>query len=302
MHQFYMNNNGIAEGPYSAHEILSMNLPLETMILDSESGEWHPLSDYNMEAYAIQGTDEAEEFLLNSAPHNGENTLGNDQINEASVSDDYQQYIDSLYKYTAEQMIRKNVSNEDMFRDLVQQGVPVEIAKTIVDNMAEEIRKHENEKAGKDVGLGILSLVIGLIVTAASYSSASAGGSYVIATGAIIYGIIQMFRGIFGFRSKKVLDNDVSKYLNKSQVVTVSQNYSSDVLRNHGDIYEIISKIEKMLEKDDVLKTLNIQYSREGGENTFTVTEDSIQFHLNSRIMTDEINGHIRDLFSSFEK
>lgn len=68
MHQFCIDNNGIAEGPYSAKEILSMNLPLETMVLDSESGEWRPLSDYNMEDYSLLEVDEAEEFLLRTYP------------------------------------------------------------------------------------------------------------------------------------------------------------------------------------------------------------------------------------------
>jgi hypothetical protein len=44
---------------------------------------------------------------------------------------------------------------------------------------------------------GAVICVIGIVVTAVSYSSASeGGGSYVVAWGAIIFGAIRFFRGL----------------------------------------------------------------------------------------------------------
>jgi hypothetical protein len=53
-----------------------------------------------------------------------------------------------------------------------------------------------SDAMNKDVMQGGLWLAGGLVVTALTYSSASGGGSYVVAWGAIIFGGIQFFRGL----------------------------------------------------------------------------------------------------------
>lgn len=49
----------------------------------------------------------------------------------------------------------------------------------------------------RNIIVGGLFFVGGIIVTAVTYTSASEGGSYVVAWGAIIFGGIQMVRGFF---------------------------------------------------------------------------------------------------------
>jgi hypothetical protein len=48
-----------------------------------------------------------------------------------------------------------------------------------------------------DVVLGLLFLVVGLAITFGTYDSASQqGGTYIIAYGPIVFGVIRLFRGL----------------------------------------------------------------------------------------------------------
>ena len=55
--------------------------------------------------------------------------------------------------------------------------------------------------ANRNMFVGGLWCVGGIVVTALTYSAASGGGSYVVAWGAIVFGGIQFCRGLLG-RSK----------------------------------------------------------------------------------------------------
>ena len=58
-------------------------------------------------------------------------------------------------------------------------------------------RDAERAKGRTDIGYGLVLLVIGIVITAVTYGSASeAGGTYVIAYGPIIVGLIRLFRGL----------------------------------------------------------------------------------------------------------
>lgn len=58
---------------------------------------------------------------------------------------------------------------------------------------AERTRRDE---ASRNVLMGSVICLLGIVVTVGSYSSASAGGSYVVAWGAIIFGGVRLFRGL----------------------------------------------------------------------------------------------------------
>ena len=62
----------------------------------------------------------------------------------------------------------------------------------------EEIARAERRShANGQLAFGALLLVIGIVVTAATYGSAStSGGTYIIAYGPIIVGVIKIFRGL----------------------------------------------------------------------------------------------------------
>jgi hypothetical protein len=61
------------------------------------------------------------------------------------------------------------------------------------------------EKGRRDVTVGGLFLAGGLVVTLVTYSMASSGGgTYVIAHGAVIFGALQLMRGIFRVRTGRL--------------------------------------------------------------------------------------------------
>jgi uncharacterized membrane protein len=55
-----------------------------------------------------------------------------------------------------------------------------------------------NEESGSsDVVIGLVLIVIGILITAVTYDSASkSGGTYIVAYGPIIVGVIKLFRGL----------------------------------------------------------------------------------------------------------
>lgn len=58
-------------------------------------------------------------------------------------------------------------------------------------------RDAERAKGRTDLGYGLVLLVIGIVITAVTYGSASeGGGTYIVAYGPIIVGLIRIFRGL----------------------------------------------------------------------------------------------------------
>jgi hypothetical protein len=61
----------------------------------------------------------------------------------------------------------------------------------------EESERKSRKQA--DVAIGLLLVVLGLAITIGTYDSASqSGGTYVIAYGPMIVGVIRLFRGLAG--------------------------------------------------------------------------------------------------------
>ncbi|HEX7843333.1 MAG TPA: hypothetical protein VF469_37935 [Kofleriaceae bacterium] len=62
----------------------------------------------------------------------------------------------------------------------------------------EEAHRRERRSRGSGrLAIGALLLVVGIVITAATYGSASTqGGTYIIAYGPIIFGVINIFRGL----------------------------------------------------------------------------------------------------------
>jgi hypothetical protein len=66
------------------------------------------------------------------------------------------------------------------------------------DAFAASIYEQERRaKKSRDITLGAILLVIGIIVTAATYDSASReGGTYIVAWGPMVYGAIRLIKGL----------------------------------------------------------------------------------------------------------
>lgn len=118
-----------------------------------------------------------------------------DKRNEPK-SEDVQEWIDKVYQYTFDQMVNNGVPADKMKVDLINQGLNVDDAEIVVNNATREIKKANKERGKKDMLYGALWCIGGIIVTVATYSAASNGGTYIIAYGAIIWGAIQFFKGL----------------------------------------------------------------------------------------------------------
>ncbi len=71
-----------------------------------------------------------------------------------------------------------------------------EIDPNRVDPLHKPVR---NSSGQRDMIIGGLVCVVGILITAITYSSAEGGGTYVVAWGAIVFGAIQFFRGLYKY-------------------------------------------------------------------------------------------------------
>jgi hypothetical protein len=105
------------------------------------------------------------------------------------------------------EMIGDGSSEEKIVKSLTKQGVPEdkvrgyhsEITRLAAEyETSPEGREELRKKASNRILYGFLWLLGGIIATSVSYESASGGGTYSVFYGAIIWGVIDMIRGIIG--------------------------------------------------------------------------------------------------------
>lgn len=111
------------------------------------------------------------------------------------TSSDVKQALEAVYRYGAAKLAAGQ-STDEVKSALVEKGLEPEVAATIVTEIAEVHRKAKKEAGKRNMMWGAGIAVLGIIVTAATYSAASGGGSYVVAWGAIVFGGFRFFRGL----------------------------------------------------------------------------------------------------------
>ncbi len=105
-----------------------------------------------------------------------------------------QEFAASIWTYCFEAKSEGKTDGE-IFQGLMEFGLDEEQSSMVINSM--ENRAMEIEKSYDNEQLtGGAICVIGIIVTAVTYSSALSGGTYVIAWGAIIFGAIRFFGGL----------------------------------------------------------------------------------------------------------
>lgn len=97
--------------------------------------------------------------------------------------------------------IRARYSRSQVIDRLVARnpGLARKSAESFVDKVYQARDSAVRKRARRDMLMGGLICVIGIVVTVTTYSAVSSagGGSYVVAWGAIIFGGIQFLRGLF---------------------------------------------------------------------------------------------------------
>ena len=96
---------------------------------------------------------------------------------------------------------RFEVSKQDL------RAIQALINRTIVSQGPEAIRSVKN-RAIRDTLLGVLSVVVGVALTLGSYMAAAKkpeGGTYIINYGLILFGLVALGKGIYGFMNYRAL-------------------------------------------------------------------------------------------------
>jgi hypothetical protein len=101
----------------------------------------------------------------------------------------------AVYGFVLEQL-RYGMTEPEVVDMLVEEGLEHETATAIVKEV-NGVKKESSREAGKkNMLVGSLWCGGGLLVTAITYSTAAGGGTYVVTWGAVIFGGIQLLRGI----------------------------------------------------------------------------------------------------------
>jgi hypothetical protein len=108
-----------------------------------------------------------------------------------------EQAVEAVYRFAAQQM-RDGIAPAEIRRNLIEQGLSVEVATIVVDNLQEAMAKAHSQAGQKNMLFGALWCIGGIVVTVATYSAAASAGEgrYIIAWGAIVFGAVQFFRGL----------------------------------------------------------------------------------------------------------
>jgi len=128
-----------------------------------------------------------------------------------ALTSEEQNAVDRLAQYVA-QNLAEGKDKGGITKELVKLGWAKETAAQFVDKVEEELKMRAEEfkatpegrqvmaaKYKRHMLYGILWAAGGTAVTIATYEAASEGGWFIVAWGAIIFGIIDFFRGLFGW-------------------------------------------------------------------------------------------------------
>ncbi len=106
----------------------------------------------------------------------------------------YPENVNHIVNFASEQL-EKKIPYDDVVEMLKEKGVNEKLADEVVHTM---INNENSEKSGSGFSALIWFLVFigGIAYTIYSYESAQAGGTYVIAWGAILFGFINMLKAL----------------------------------------------------------------------------------------------------------
>jgi hypothetical protein len=114
---------------------------------------------------------------------------------------------EQLYGYAA-QLLGGGAQPDAVRQKLLELGLDEKTASTVVHDLlaapgtvpADIVRPPSGGDWSREVGrrrmaVGALVFFIGLIVTVATFAAAAGGGTYIVAWGAMLYGVIEFLRG-----------------------------------------------------------------------------------------------------------
>ncbi len=187
--EYYFLVDDVAMGPYSAEEMLSFDLHEKTPVTDDIDGEkWKTAGSFDFSNYA----EEAE--------HKNED-LGSLRLKGGTYLFYYKLNGKDYGPRSATKMLQENLPHDTPVTEASLNG----LWGTVVDFDFQSLSQDEQtvQYVGRNVSnrtavSGLIWLVVGLVITYVSYQNAAGGGTYFIAFGAIIWGFINLVRGLLG--------------------------------------------------------------------------------------------------------
>ena len=120
-------------------------------------------------------------------------------------TEDNEQVLHNLVAFAASEMAR-GLGKNRVRRHLVQQGIPEDLAKDVVDAARAQARSHAGSEGSRNLMIGLGWLALGAVITGFTYTQASSGGSYVVTTGLFAVGGIQTLLGLYHMMKGEVED------------------------------------------------------------------------------------------------
>ncbi len=135
-----------------------------------------------------------------------------------SVTDEQmREAVIALVSYAAQEL-GKGLRPSQVEQDLMSKGFNQQAASAIVQRAVQErqqfearprpssdrpmfssmMEKQESTSNGGEMALGAIICLVGILITVATYSASSGGGTYVVAWGAILFGAIRFIKGAAG--------------------------------------------------------------------------------------------------------
>jgi len=116
--------------------------------------------------------------------------------NHNSSQTDNDEIVKRIYQIAVDLLVNQQKPAYEVRNALIEMGLDTDSAVTVVKNIENEVSKSKQSQANKDILFGSLWLAGGTLVTVISMSSASGGGRYIITWGAILFGAIQLIKGL----------------------------------------------------------------------------------------------------------
>lgn len=118
-------------------------------------------------------------------------------MEEQREQTDSQEVVNQVYGFAADMLFSQKKTAKETKTVLVDKGIRPEDADIVIKNLKEQYKQEKKEAGNKNMLYGALWGVGGLLVTLLTYCAASNGGTYVVAWGAVIFGAIQFFKGLY---------------------------------------------------------------------------------------------------------
>lgn len=112
-----------------------------------------------------------------------------------NVVSSQQEPLEAAFQHTVA-LVNQGKSKAQIEAELKSTGLSQETVSSVINRVFELRKKAHRDVAGKNITLGAIWCVGGIVVTALTYQMASGGGTYFVAWGAILFGGIQFLKGL----------------------------------------------------------------------------------------------------------